>query len=287
MKSIVDRLNEAKSSRKSAKYKRKYLSGGGKEFKLRFLSTEEIDVDAAPFKNVWLHGGFFHPNYSNKFPSTFHCVFKDCPLCRIAKEDSEIETATNVPRKEKSAWKKMRRKYSVYWALDLVTNDLLLVHVPDFSYRKDELTLQELLFEKLKSFGEIGNDPFSFDKGHVVSITSKMVNNKNKWIITIDQKFHQVDDEVRARLKELKPLSEVYAQLSKEELEYIAKGKPYKELLQQKAIEVKEELDKDEVEVSEDVETYNEEESLLEGAETTEKKKTSITDKLKNLGNLE
>lgn len=231
---LLKRINNAKNSSDRINYKRLWISGNGQDHQLRLLSTEYIDEQARPFSKVWLHGGFFHPNYDNKYPSTFRCIgFKKCPLCakviEVNKSKKGINKA-NFNEEQKNNWKRNSNRYTLYWAVNMANNELSLVHVPDFtySYSKDAdenpPTLHELIEDKLIELAGKGIDPLDFEKGRNLVITQRKVKNETIYEVSFEDEVSPVSKDIVNKMKKVKKLQDCYPKKDVEELQSIADG---------------------------------------------------------------
>lgn len=293
------RLLKAKSGVNAPSYKRVFLGSGGREFRLRFLDPKLIDGEGAPFSYVYLHGGFKHPNYPDQtYPSNFRCGGKGCALCEVAREMGKEEKDNNVPRDQKKAWRMQARKYAIYWAINRENNEISLVHVPDSSFNKDEETLNQVLSNKLLELDEMGLTPFDLKDGMDIVITSQAVDKKVKFSINEDsQSIGPVEEMIAKKFRNMKPLSQVYKQYSKEDLASIARGEKivYGEAKQeQHAQEEKRKVETEERSISEEnfapKETSSFEDDLLLGDVDTSHlstdsapSNTSLAERLKKL----
>lgn len=232
---LAQRVRLSESNLTKIPYKRLYLNGNGKDYNLRFLSTEYIDISKRPYSKIWLHGGFFHPNYDAKYASTFRCLgFEKCPLCKKVKELKEIQK--NYSSKEdKDAWKKQSRPYSLWWALNKENNELSLVHVPNFTFHipkegeEKEPTLHELLVKALLGVADT-IDPLDFKNGCDVKIEQRVVNGSTVYDIEFEtNRPYEVDKETVQKMKYVKKLQEAYPKNDENYLDHIARGEkiPY------------------------------------------------------------
>lgn len=227
IQNLKQRLFASKSGRATVKYKRLYLSGNGKEFNIRLLDPSAIDPEGNLFATVYLHGGFYHPNYQHDYPSTFHCGGKNCPLCEDAKQEAQKEEAQKLPTDQRQAWRKRCKRYTVYWGINLDNNELSLIHVPA-SAPRDKESVQDILFNTIAKAVEQDMNPFAAVDGHNISISSKKVNNQDKWNIKVDPKKTSIESKFVAMMEKVKILSQVYKTYSQEHLLCVAEGRPIK-----------------------------------------------------------
>lgn len=232
---LAQRIRLSESNLTKIPYKRLYLNGNGKDFKLRFLSTEFIDVSKRPYSKVWLHGGFFHPNFESQYPSTFKCIgHKKCPLCHKVNQLKE-EQKHYSNKADRDSWKKQSRPYSLWWAINKENNELSLVHVPNFNFHipkegeEKEPTLHELL---VKSFLSVANDidPLDFKDGCDVNIEQRVVNGSTVYDIEFEtNKPYEVSKDFVQKMKHVKKLQEAYPTRDEKYLDYVARGEkiPY------------------------------------------------------------
>lgn len=220
MSNLKQRLYASKSGKNTIPYKRLFLQSG-KEYNLRFLTTEFIDAAGNLFARVFLHGGYKHPNYQQKYTSNFRCLGKNCPMCADFKEQRELEK--NLPKEQRIAWRKKSIPYAVYWAINLDNNELSLVHVPMMS-AKDKKSIQDIIFEHFLEAAEQDKDPFSLKSGNDVFISIKMVDNVPKVHVTIKEETTAVSEKVQKMASQLVPFEKVYKQYSKEQLQNIVDG---------------------------------------------------------------
>lgn len=220
------RLMKAKNGAKTPPYKRMFITTNqAKDYRLRFLDPQVISDDELPFKYVYLHGGYKHPNYEQQYTGNFRCGAKGCPLCADARALSKKEQEDKVPKGQKEAWKKQSRKYAIYWAINKENNELTLVHIPDFAYSKDQETLNQIVSNKLIEIAETGINPFDLDEGMDVLISAQAVDEKFKFSVTADNKTKGPVEEKQVNLlKRMKALTDVYKQYKHDELDKIAKG---------------------------------------------------------------
>ena len=273
-------LLKAQSNSKTPRYKRVFVSANGNEYRFRPLSTELMDPNEVPFKKVNLHGGYKHPNYDGKYTSNFACVGKDCPMCKDARALKKVEYENNVPKNMQTGWKKQKNRYSLIWGINREDNELTLFLIPDTDrfvkvkdpkegekeWKKVNTTCHEVLYQKLMNAAESNQNPFNYKGGNDIVINSKKVDNKTNWDIYVDSETNDVDEKILEKFKEFPKLDTLYTPYSKEELEYIVKGKPYdKNLSKQKKQEEKEEFENESEEISnedfDNDEVSNEEES--------------------------
>ena len=225
LQNLRQRLFASKSGRQSVKYKRLFISGNGKEFNIRLLDPSAVDPEGNLFSTVYLHGGFYHPNYDHDYASTFHCGGKNCPLCEAVKELSKEEEAKNLPSNQREAWKKRCRRYTLYWGVNLDNGELSLIHVPA-SAPRDKESVQDMLFNSIAKATDQGLNPFSSTDGHNIHMSSKRVNNTDKWSIKVDPKKTNVDEKFVDLMTKVKVLSTVYKTYEHEHLQAIAEGRP-------------------------------------------------------------
>jgi hypothetical protein len=248
-------LQKAQSGSRTIPYKKMFITANGTEYRFRPLSTLLIDPKEVPFIKVRLHGGYKHPNFEGSFASNYRCLGKDCPMCVDVKAIKNVEYTNNLSRELRTAWKKDKSQYAILWAINLDNNELTLVMIQDtdrFKKMKDEktgkdewkkinTTCQEIVFNKLMTAAENGLDPFDYDAGNDIVIKSKKVDNVVHWDVSVINEKNSVPAEIREKLKNVPKLEDLYKKYTKEELEYIVKGKPFnKDLTKQKVAEVKE-----------------------------------------------
>lgn len=252
-KSLLLKANSGSSKRVT--YKKMFITSSGTEYRLRPLSTSLIDPNEVPFIKIRLHGGYKHPNFEGDFSSNYRCIGKDCPMCADVKEIKKVEFKNQLPRDMRSAWKKEKNQYAVMWAVNTENDEITLVLVPDTdqfkkvkdesgeeSWKKVNTTCQEILFNKLMNAAENGLDPFDYNAGNDIIIKSKKVDYVVHWDISVVSTKNAVTEEIKKKLQALPKLEDLYKKYTKEELEYIVKGKPYnKDMLKQKETEEKEE----------------------------------------------
>jgi hypothetical protein len=227
--SFLNKMKNAKTGNNRPQYKRMYIQGGGKEYKLHLLSTELIDATEIPFETVWLHGQYKHPNFpEQQYGSNFRCLGgmkNGCPMCLDVKDIRDFEKAQNIPPKEKTAFKKQAKPYALYWAINLVNNELTLVHVPKRGMYDDDIPAQEVLFNKIENFvKETGRIPFDYENGAIVTITSKTINKKDKYSVEIDMTPHDVSPKLLKLYETMPTLKSIYKPYTKEDLDNVVKG---------------------------------------------------------------
>lgn len=227
---LKNRLAKAQSGVQKPSYKRLYLNGKGKEFKLRLLSTEHNDVEATPFFKVDLHGGYKHPNYEQEYSSNFRCPKKTCPMC--SDYFDTLKREKGFDKSNRTAWKKEVRRYSMYWAINRENNELTLVYVPDIRKIKNKdgtwqergSTLQSILYNKLMSAADQGMDPFSLKDGNDIIIKSRAIDGKAQYDVYIENEKNSVDEKTIQKLKTLPALRDVMQTYSIEDLKKIVSG---------------------------------------------------------------
>lgn len=211
-------INKLKGSDKNSEEKEKSSNDrklGFLEFKepstIRFrILPHKKDPEDVPFERVFIHLGFEHPNFGKKVPLL--CKGKDCPLCSFYKKREKGG--------DKAAWKyKSNQRYIYYVQYEDDKRNLKLALLSLTYYAHEEL--KNKMITKLKE----GINIFDMNAGHWVEMSMKKINEKRKYIISIDSDEDPVTDmEILDWYKTIKPLHQLYREYTSEELKNILKG---------------------------------------------------------------
>lgn len=232
---LKNQLNKSKSGSNKVSFKRLFLTSG-KEYVLRPVSTELQDPDSPLFKVINLHGGFKHPNYDNEYASNFVCGAKGCPLCLNARELAKSEKA--LPKEQRTAWKKLRKSYAMYFMINQENKELTLVFVPNDVFQKAEPqedgstkwvptseSLQDILFKKLESAADQNINPFDLKEGCNIHISSTVIDKVTKWSVSVSNEKNPITDNgIIKKLEHVDLLTAIYKRLPNADLQHIADG---------------------------------------------------------------
>lgn len=265
--SFKNQLNKSNTGNAKVQFKRLFIQSG-KEYVLRPVSTVLQDPDSLLFKKIALHGGFKHPNYDNEYPSNFVCIGKGCPLCKHANDLAKSEKANNVAKDQKTAWRKQRKLYAMYFMINQENQELTLVFVPNDVFKKavnhedgttewvpTSKSLQELLYEKLSSAADQDINPFDLNNGRNIHISSTVVEKVTKWSVSISNEKQVVSDKnMLKKLENVDLLTSIYKKLSVEDLQHIADGTK----IPSKKEAAEQRIDKKESKISEQAQSISE-----------------------------
>lgn len=176
------------------------------------LLPNKKDPEDVPFERVFIHLGFVHPNLDKKVP--LKCKGKDCPMCAFYKKRDAL--------KDPEAWRYKSNQRFIYYVETMVNNQLRPGLLSLTYYAHEEL--KNKMISQLKS----GVNIFDMADGRWISMTRKKMDEKIKYLITIDSEEDEVSD---AQLMEWYgnaiPLHEYYKDRPVEELKQILKGEKF------------------------------------------------------------
>lgn len=284
--SLKNRINKTKY-RHNKSLKNVYISGQGKDFRIRFVSKELFDPNAHLFFDYYLH------SLVNRFKYTksYMCLTKknNCPACEDAYKTMEAEKVANVPKK--TGWRKIKRKTAVY--LGFVDFNgvwtLSLIHIPDYVYNNKDNTLPTLndnLQKKMIGFEENeGIDVFDPVDGRDIIIRIKGEDNNivTKIEMDIDSKRALTQSQLD-EVKQATNLDEVYKPLTRIQMLGVIQQVPTseaKDFSQIKKEKARDSVDSEKIEMP-DITAQAPEEEIPEEIEAV--KETKVEDPKKDLG---
>jgi hypothetical protein len=297
---LTERLQKAKTEFKATKYPKKVFINKGRSRNFHLLDIAS-ELKPAPTLLVYLHSGFTNPN-TNK-SNLYKCLGNPCPLCRECDDLYKREKASDI----KTSWKKRKGGYFLFWAFDVDNFEIVLLHLRKGYTYQDKITKEtrtvegwaDLVFAKIEGFGKRKMNPFDVDKGHVITLESRIVSNKHKKLVSISQKETELPEVIKEQLnkfkdnrtasnKELADLNisirefdHIYQDTSFEDLQKVVNNVSYTPELVAKA--VKKEIDLDIEEVSENDVDFD-----LEASQVMETpRKQTLQERVKNLGTLD
>ena len=173
------------------------------------LLPNKKDPEDVPFERVFIHLGFEHPNYEKKVP--LKCKGKDCPMCAYYKKRDAI--------KDPEAWRYKSNQRFIYYVETMVNNELRPGMLSLTYYAHEEF--KNKMISQLKS----GVNIFDINDGRWISMTRKKMDEKIKYMVTIDSEEDTVSDvRILEWYEKATPLHEYYQDRPVEDLKKIIKG---------------------------------------------------------------
>ena len=206
LKKLAESKQEQKSSPSVVRYPKipRYELKGEGIFRFRIIGNL-IDPEELPFEQVYIHLGFIHPNLKLKVPIA--CNGKNCSLCAYHRQ-KENQGASN-------AWTYQSNQRFIYYAL----NEEMEVILLSLTYTQ-QAELQAEMIGMLKG----GVNIMDLNAGRWIEITSRKINNRQKYVVNVEDLAHAIPEEVRAFIRTCRPLKNYYSAYSEEDLKKIIRG---------------------------------------------------------------
>lgn len=206
LKKLANTKQEQKSTPVQARYPKipRFEIKGEGIFRFRIIGNL-IDPEELPFEQVFIHLGFTHPNLGIKVP--IHCNGKNCSLCAYHRQ-KENQGAAN-------AWTYKCNQRFIYYALD-EENKLVLLSLT-FTQQNE---VQAEMIGMLKS----GVNIMDLNAGRWIEITSRKINNRQKYVVNVEDVNHAIPEDMRTLVRSCRPLKGYYSAYSEEDLKKILRG---------------------------------------------------------------
>jgi hypothetical protein len=179
------------------------------KYRLRILPLKD-GSNKYPVYRVFVHGGFVDPNRGKT--SVFKCAGSGCPLCAVAKAEKAAG--------DESAWKRAARAFFLYNVIDASGNFRVLKATGKLH---DSIESEWLA----KAKGERVNI-FDIKDGCAIEITRRGQGSKTEWPVKVALEASPASPSEIESLEKSRPLHELYMSFTKEQLEMVVSGTPWK-----------------------------------------------------------